>query len=124
MIGEKWPVAERDRFCTELWAGGKNEEGALVCYVYKRFAKTCGAREFRLFTQWLDRYVENWGHTDGLSLWLLGASIANVPASDRQAGRLDASRRIDGSAARQRFRWFRRRGAGCILGRFSESRSR
>jgi 3-methyladenine DNA glycosylase AlkD len=74
-----WPAAERDRFCTELWASGKNEEGALVCYVYRRFAKSCGEREFRLFTRWLDRYVKNWGHTDGLSLWLLGASIANEP---------------------------------------------
>jgi 3-methyladenine DNA glycosylase AlkD len=73
-------VAERDRFCTGLWAGGTNEEGALVCYIYKRFAKSCGAREFRLFTRWLDRYVSNWGHTDGLALWLLGASIANEPS--------------------------------------------
>jgi 3-methyladenine DNA glycosylase AlkD len=75
-----WPAAERDRFCTDLWTGGTNEEGALVCYVYRRFAKTCGEREFRLFTKWLDRYVKNWGHTDGLSLWLLGASIANEPS--------------------------------------------
>lgn len=74
-----WPAAERDRFCTALWKSGTNEEGALVCYVYRRFAKHCGAREFKLFTRWLDRYVGNWGHTDGLSLWLLGASIANEP---------------------------------------------
>jgi 3-methyladenine DNA glycosylase AlkD len=45
-----------------------------------RFAKQCGAREFALFTRWLDRYVDNWAHTDGLSLWLLGASIANDPS--------------------------------------------
>jgi 3-methyladenine DNA glycosylase AlkD len=75
-----WPVADRDRFCVALWESGKNEEGSLVCYVYRRFAKTCGAREFGMFTRWLDRYVHNWGHTDGLSLWLLGASIANDPA--------------------------------------------
>jgi 3-methyladenine DNA glycosylase AlkD len=75
-----WPVAELDRFCVELWEGGTNEEGALVCYIYKRFAKTCGEREFGLFTRWLDRYVTNWGHTDGLALWLLGASIANQPS--------------------------------------------
>jgi 3-methyladenine DNA glycosylase AlkD len=74
---KKWPVADRDRFCTELFASGMNEEGALVCYVYRRFGKQCGAREFRLFTRWLDRYVGNWGHTDGLGLWLLGSSIAN-----------------------------------------------
>jgi 3-methyladenine DNA glycosylase AlkD len=74
---KKLPVADRDRLCTALWAGRKHEEGALVCYAYRRFAKQCGAREFALFTRWLDRYVGNWAHTDGLSLWLLGASIAN-----------------------------------------------
>jgi 3-methyladenine DNA glycosylase AlkD len=74
-----WPAAERDGFCTALWESGKNEEGALVCYVYRRFARQCGAREFKVFTRWLDRYVDNWGHTDGLALWLLGASIANEP---------------------------------------------
>ena len=74
---KKLSVADRDRLCTALWASRKHEEGALVCYVYRRFEKQCGAREFRLFTQWLDRYVDNWGLTDGLALWLLGASIAN-----------------------------------------------
>jgi len=34
-----WPAADRDRFCTALWKSGTNEEGALVCYVYRRFAK-------------------------------------------------------------------------------------
>lgn len=75
-----WSAADRDRLCVALWEGATNEEGALVCYVYRRFAKTCGAREFRMFTGWLDRYVHNWGHTDGLALWLLGASIANDPS--------------------------------------------
>jgi hypothetical protein len=75
-----WPVADRDRFCEELWKSGMSEEGALVCYVYRRFAKQCGAREFGMFTRWLERYVNNWGLTDGVSLWLLGASIANEPS--------------------------------------------
>jgi 3-methyladenine DNA glycosylase AlkD len=73
-------VADRDRFCTALWDGGSFGEGVIVCYVYRRFAKQCGAREFKLFTRWLDRYVDNWGLTDALSLWLLGSSIANDPA--------------------------------------------
>jgi 3-methyladenine DNA glycosylase AlkD len=77
---KSWPVADRDQFCEELWKSGMNEEGALVCYLYRRFARQCGAREFRMFARWLDRYVTNWGHTDGVSLWLLGASIANDPA--------------------------------------------
>jgi 3-methyladenine DNA glycosylase AlkD len=99
-----WPVADRDRLCEELWKSGMNEEGALVCYVYRRFAKQCGAREFRVFTRWLDRYVTNWGHTDGLSLWLLGASIANEPTL---ASKLDPW-------TRSKNRW-KRRGAAVAL---------
>jgi 3-methyladenine DNA glycosylase AlkD len=77
---KKWTVADRDRFCEELFASSANAEAILAIYVYRRFAKTCGAREFRLFTRWLDRYVDCWGHTDGLSLWLLGGSVANDPS--------------------------------------------
>ncbi len=73
-------IADRDRLCTALWQAASFEGGVIVCYVYRRFAKQCGAREFKLFTRWLNRYVDNWGLTDGLSLWLLGASIANEPA--------------------------------------------
>jgi len=76
---KKWPIANRDQLCEELWRWGDFEGGAIVCYLYRRFQKQCGPREFRLFTRWLDKYVDNWGHTDGLSLWLLGASIENHP---------------------------------------------
>jgi len=100
-----WPAAERDRLCTALWQGGTNEEGALVCYLYRRFAKHCGAREFALFTRWLGRYVTNWGHTDGLALWLLGASIANDPALIEE---LDAW-------TRSKNRWKRRAAAVALV---------
>jgi 3-methyladenine DNA glycosylase AlkD len=102
---KKMPVHERDRLCTALWASGNFEEGALVCYVYRRFAKQCGAREFALFTRWLDRYVDNWAHTDGLSLWLLGASIANDPSL---IDKLD-------SWTRSNNRWKRRAAAAALV---------
>jgi 3-methyladenine DNA glycosylase AlkD len=102
---KRWPVADRDSLCTELWKGGSQEEGALVCYVYRRFAKQCGEREFRLFTRWLDRYVHNWAHTDGLALWLLGASIANQPALIAE---LDAWTESPN-------RWKRRAAAVCLV---------
>jgi len=73
------PVADRDLLCTELFEHGF-AGGVVVCYIYRRFAKQCGAREFKLFSGWLDRHVDNWGLTDGVSLWLLGASIANDPS--------------------------------------------
>ena len=84
-----WPVAERDRFVTELWKSGMLEEGGIVCHLYRRFAKSCGEREFRMFEQWIDRYVRNWSHCDGVSTWLIAASIANQAGIGGQAGWLD-----------------------------------
>jgi 3-methyladenine DNA glycosylase AlkD len=84
---KQWPVAERDRFVTELWKSGMLEEGVLVCHLYRRFAKSCGEREFRMFEQWINRYVTNWSNCDGVSTWLIAASIANRPGlTDRLAG--------------------------------------
>jgi len=84
---KQWPVAERDRFVTELWKSGMLEEGVLVCHLYRRFAKSCGEREFRMFEQWINRYVTNWSNCDGVSTWLIAASIANRPGlADRLAG--------------------------------------
>jgi len=84
---KQWPVAERDRFVTELWKSGMLEEGVLVCHLYRRFAKSCSEREFRMFEQWINRYVTNWSNCDGVSTWLIAASIANRPGlADRLAG--------------------------------------
>jgi 3-methyladenine DNA glycosylase AlkD len=81
-----WPVAERDRFVTELWKSGMLEEGVIVSHLYRRFAKSCGEREFDMFERWIDRYVRNWSHCDGVSTWLIAASIANRPGlADRLA---------------------------------------
>src|SRR5579862_7371218 len=81
-----WPVAERDRFVSELWKSGMLEEGGIVCHLYRRFAKSCNEREFAMFEQWINRYVRNWSHCDGVSTWLIAASIANRPGlADRLA---------------------------------------
>lgn len=74
-----WPVRERDRFVQQLWESGKLEEGFIVCHLYKRFAKTCGEREFHMFERWINRYVTNWANCDGVSTWLLAACIENRP---------------------------------------------
>jgi 3-methyladenine DNA glycosylase AlkD len=83
---KQWPVAERDRFVTELWESEMLEEGVLVTHLYRRFAKSCQEREFAMFEKWLDRYVTNWSNCDGVSTWLIAASIANRPGlADRLA---------------------------------------
>jgi 3-methyladenine DNA glycosylase AlkD len=84
---KQWPVADRDRFVVEMWKSGMLEEGGIVCHLYRRFAKSCNEREFRMFEQWIDRYVRNWSHCDGVSTWLIAACMANRPGlADRLAG--------------------------------------
>ena len=81
-----WPVRDRDRFVGELWKSGMLEEGVLVCHLYRRFAKSCGEREFAMFEQWINRYVTNWSNCDGVSTWLIADCIANRPGlADRLA---------------------------------------
>jgi len=78
-IVKPWPVEARDDFMDRLWRMEGLEAAALGIYVYRRFAKTCGEREFRLFESWVDRYVDNWASCDGVASWLLAASIGNCP---------------------------------------------
>jgi len=79
-VVKTWTSQDRNRLCTLLWEGGKMEEGALVCHLYRRFAKQCAGPEFSMFEGWIHRYVNNWAHCDGVSSWLLAACIANEPA--------------------------------------------
>src|SRR4051812_3933616 len=51
---KNWPVNDRDHLCENLWQWRDYEGGAIAIYLYRRFAKQCGAREFVLFTSWLD----------------------------------------------------------------------
>lgn len=78
-IVKPWPVAQRNALMKLLWQTGKLESGVLACHVYRRFAKTCAECEFHLFEKWLERYVHNWAHCDGVSSWLLAVCIANQP---------------------------------------------
>ena len=82
-----WPQQRRDQFASALWKSGKLEEGVLVCHLYGRFVSDFGVREFGMFETWINRYVRNWAHTDGVGTWLIAGAIANQPALIR---RLDA----------------------------------
>ena len=76
---KNWPLADRNRFCNELWKSGTDEEGSLAIYLYRHFRKQCCSCEFHLFEKWIDRYVTNWGHCDGVAHYLISASIENEP---------------------------------------------
>ena len=75
-----WPSKDREALCEALWLTGDLEKGAIICHLYRRFAKQLGAREFQMFARWIDRHVTNWAHTDGVASWLLAGSIANDPS--------------------------------------------
>lgn len=75
-----WPVKQRDALCDALWQSGWMEEQGIAILLYRRLVRQSGAREFRLFESWIDRYVDNWAHCDGVSSWLLAGCIANEPA--------------------------------------------
>jgi 3-methyladenine DNA glycosylase AlkD len=103
-IVKSWPKAERNKLCEELWRG-KLEEGVLVCHLYRRFARDCARCEFKLFERWIDRYVHNWAHADGVASWLLGACIANDPSLKQELPKWTSSRN----------RWKRRAAAVALL---------
>ena len=105
--------AERNKYCDKLWKRGKLEEGALVCHVYRKFASRCGTCEFKLFERWIDRYVKNWAHCDGVSSWLLAACIENEPALKAELFAWTASRN----------RWKRRAAAVSLLQEAKKGRS-
>jgi 3-methyladenine DNA glycosylase AlkD len=100
-----WPVSDRDQFAVALWKSGMLEEGVLVSHLYRRFARSCGEREFKMFEQWIDRYVRNWSHCDGVSTWLIAACIINRPGLADRLARWTKSRN----------RWKRRSAAVSLI---------
>lgn len=74
-----WPPGRREEFASALWESGRIEECSIAILVYRRLHKSCGAHEFRLFENWICRYVNNWANCDGVASWLLAACIANEP---------------------------------------------
>ncbi len=102
---KRWPRADRDRFMTALWESGKLEEGVIVSHVYRRFSMEFGESEFALFERWLNRYVKNWAHCDGLASWLLAGAIRNRPKLIEKLA----------PWAKSRNRWKRRAAAVALL---------
>ena len=99
-----WPVAERDRFVTELWKSGMLEEGVIVSHLYRRFAKILRRARIRDV-----RAVDRSLRSELVELrWRLHLADRGV---DRQssrlggpAGRAGRNPRIAGSGDRRRCR--------------------
>ena len=79
-VVKPWPPKERNYFCAQLFKSGISEEGALAIYLYRYFSRSCHKCEFKMFERWVERYVDNWAWCDGISCWLIHASLANDPS--------------------------------------------
>jgi 3-methyladenine DNA glycosylase AlkD len=110
---KSWPAAAREKLAAELWKSGKIEEAGIAILIYRRQAKQCGAREFKLFERWIDRHVHNWASCDGVASWLLAASIGNDSAL---IGELDGW-------VRSRNRWKRRAAVVALLQEAKQGRN-
>lgn len=106
-------VPERYFVFEELWRGGKFEEGVMVSHLARKFKREFGLKEFKIFERWIDRYVSNWAHCDGVSSWLLSACIDNDPAMRDKLLRWTRSRN----------RWKRRASAVSFLHEAKRGRS-
>jgi hypothetical protein len=53
--------------------------GNLAINIYRHFRKQCVSCEFHPFEKWIDRYVGNRRHSDGVPHYLISASIENEP---------------------------------------------
>jgi 3-methyladenine DNA glycosylase AlkD len=76
----EWPAPRREQLYAELWKSGKLEEGVIVCHGARRFPREFGGRMWGVCEDWIDRYVRNWAHCDGVASWLLAGCIAEHPA--------------------------------------------
>ncbi len=76
------PLGREERYAlfAELWRSGKLEEGAMVCHLGRKFRREFGRAEFERFERWIETYVANWSHCDGVASWLLAGCIENEPA--------------------------------------------
>lgn len=77
---KKMEPKERWEFCSRAWESGIFEAGVVVLHTMRPIAKKFGREEFNILDGWIDSYIHNWAHCDGLSTWLLAPCIANDPS--------------------------------------------
>jgi 3-methyladenine DNA glycosylase AlkD len=100
-----WPAEARDELFARMWRSGRLEEGVIVCHVSRRFPREFGRDRFEVYAKWIDHYVTNWAHCDGVASWLLAGCIREEP---------ELARKLE-LWTRSRNRWKRRAAAVALL---------
>ncbi|OGF58639.1 MAG: hypothetical protein A2Y62_11575 [Candidatus Fischerbacteria bacterium RBG_13_37_8] len=65
--------------CEELLEKGYSEEQGIAIGWASRIKSKYESGDFKLFTEWLDKYIKNWGHCDGYCGGVLGPFVYKYP---------------------------------------------
>lgn len=78
----KLPVKNKStifRLCDEFWASGYLEEAAIACMWSYNIRKQYEPDDFRIFEDWVARYVSNWATCDTLCNHTVGTFVMMYP---------------------------------------------
>lgn len=90
-----WTMAERIACCEALWRDGRLECGGVACHALRKYERAFTAAEFDVFESWLERYVTNWAHCDGVSTWLVAGVLNTQLRAKSKASKLGTARLDD-----------------------------
>ncbi len=65
--------------CKELWMSGMMEESFIACHWSYSVRKDYEPQDFKVFENWIERYVGNWASCDTLCNHTLGAFLERYP---------------------------------------------
>jgi 3-methyladenine DNA glycosylase AlkD len=68
------------RLCEELWKSGFLEEAGIACMWSYNVRKQYDPADFKVFEQWVNKYVTNWAVCDTLCNHTVGAFLEMFPA--------------------------------------------
>jgi 3-methyladenine DNA glycosylase AlkD len=68
------------RLCEELWKSGFLEEAGIACMWSYNVRKQYDPADFKVFEQWVNKYVTNWAACDTLCNHTVGAFLEMYPA--------------------------------------------
>ena len=66
--------------CEELWKSGRLEETFIACNWSDSLHKDYKPEDIKIFSNWIDNYVNNWASCDTLCNHTVGAFIEKYPA--------------------------------------------
>jgi 3-methyladenine DNA glycosylase AlkD len=73
------PKTDIFNICEELWKSGYLEEAGIAIEWAIHLKKQIGPEDFRVFEQWVDKYVSNWACCDGLCNHPVGDLVMKHP---------------------------------------------